>query len=326
MRGLDDDAEGQDTRASGETVYRTLFISDIHLGTRASQAEAFLEFLRQNDAETIYLVGDIIDFWRVRRGPLWPQAHNDVLQKLLRKVRKGSRIIFIPGNHDEALRDYCGMAFGGIELRHDAIHVTARGERLFIMHGDEFDVVVRYAKWLAFLGDRSYEFALWCNRPLNWFRRRLGFGYWSLSAYLKLRVKTAVNFIGEFERAIVEEAKRRGTAGVICGHIHHAADREIDGIRYLNCGDWVESCTALAEDQYGEIHLIRWHEQNVQQRDLTALPAPAPAPLLEPPLQDPAPKLPPEIVAFAAGTVQAPRREKSQRSSDGTAVHDGLSN
>jgi UDP-2,3-diacylglucosamine pyrophosphatase LpxH len=240
--------------------YRALFISDIHLGTRAAQAESFLDFLRHHEAETIYLVGDIIDFWRVKRGPVWQQSHNDVLQKLLRKVRKGSRIVYIPGNHDEAMRDYCGMTFGGIEIHHDIVHVGADGRRYLVMHGDEFDVVVRYAKWLAFLGDRSYEFALWCNHPLNWVRRRLGFGYWSLSQYLKLRVKSAVNFIGEFEQALAEEARRHNVDGVICGHIHHAADRPITGVRYLNCGDWVESCTALAEDDTGQIHLIRWQE------------------------------------------------------------------
>jgi UDP-2,3-diacylglucosamine pyrophosphatase LpxH len=259
--------------------FRTLFISDIHLGTRACQADAFLEFLKRHDAETIYLVGDIIDFRRVKRGAVWPQAHNDVLQKLLRKVRKGTRLIFIPGNHDEALRDYCGMNFGGIELHHDIVHETADGRRILVMHGDEFDVVVRYARWLALLGDRSYEFALWCNHPLNWIRRRFGFGYWSLSAYLKLRVKSAVNFIGEFEHAIAEEARLRDADGVICGHIHHAADKIIEGIRYLNCGDWVESRTAIAEDHQGRMQLIRWPAEAV----LTARPAAHPAlePLIE---------------------------------------------
>jgi UDP-2,3-diacylglucosamine pyrophosphatase LpxH len=242
-------------------VWRTLFISDIHLGTKACQAEALLDFLKDHDAETICLVGDIIDFWRVRRGAVWPQSHNDVLQKILRKVRKGARVIFIPGNHDEALRDYCGMAFGGIEIHRDFVHVSADGSRFLVLHGDEFDVVVRYARWLAFLGDRSYEFALWCNHPLNWLRRRFGFGYWSLSAYLKLRVKSAVNFIGEFENAIVEEAGKRDADGVICGHIHHATDRMIEGIRYINCGDWVESHTAIAEDHDGSFQLIRWRER-----------------------------------------------------------------
>jgi UDP-2,3-diacylglucosamine pyrophosphatase LpxH len=259
--------------------YRALFISDLHLGTRAAQADSLLSFLRYHDAETVYLVGDIIDFWRVKRGPVWLQSHNDVLQKLLRKVRKGSHIIYVPGNHDEAMRDYCGTHFGGIEICRDAVHRAADGRRYLIMHGDEFDVVVRCAKWLAFFGDRSYEFALWCNAPLNWLRRKFGLGYWSLSAYLKLRVKSAVNFIGAFEHALAEEAVRRKVDGVICGHIHHAADRLIDGVRYLNCGDWVESCTALAEDFSGRIHLIRWHEAIVTHPVSTSRPA-APAPAL----------------------------------------------
>ena len=238
--------------------FRTIFISDLHLGARAFRADAFLDFLRHHEARTIYLVGDIIDFWSLKRSPLWLQSHNDVLQKLLRKARKGTRIVFIPGNHDDAVRGYCGMQFGAIEIRHDTVHETADGRRYLVMHGDEFDVVVRYARWLAFLGDRSYEFLLWCNRPLNLARRWFGFGYWSLAGYLKMRVKSAVNFIGEFEHAMAAEAKRRNANGVICGHIHHMADRMIDGIRYLNCGDWVESCTAIAEDDEGKLHQIRW--------------------------------------------------------------------
>jgi UDP-2,3-diacylglucosamine pyrophosphatase LpxH len=240
--------------------YRTLFISDLHLGTRASQADALVDFLRHHEADTIYLVGDIIDLWRIRRGPDWLQSHNDVLQKLLRQVRKGARIIFIPGNHDEGLRDYCGSTFGGIEIVADCIHETADGKRLLVMHGDEFDVVIQYAKWLAFLGDHSYELALWANRPLNWVRRHLGYGYWSLSAYLKYRVKCAVNFIGEFEAVVAAEARRRKVDGIVCGHIHHAADRIIDGIRYLNCGDWVESCTAITEAHDGTIEVRHWRE------------------------------------------------------------------
>ena len=240
--------------------YRTLFVSDLHLGTRASQADAFLEFLKTHDADTIFLVGDIVDLWRVKRGPVWLQSHNDVLQKLLRKVRKGTRIIFIPGNHDEGLREFCGTQFGGIRIERNAIHETADGRRLLIMHGDEFDVVVRYAKWLAFVGDRSYELALAMNHPLNWVRKHLGFGYWSLSAYLKYRVKSAVNFIGEFEHALAAEARRRGVDGIVCGHIHHAADRIIDDVRYLNCGDWVESCTAIAEDHNGTLRVLRWRD------------------------------------------------------------------
>lgn len=248
---------------------KTLFISDVHLGTRSCRADALLDFLKHHDAEEIYLVGDIVDFWRVKRGPVWPQSHNDVLQKLLRKVRKGTRIVFIPGNHDEGLRDFCGTRFGGIEIVRDAIHVTADGRRLLVMHGDEFDVVMRYARWLAFLGDRSYELALWLNNPLNRVRRRLGFGFWSLSAYLKYRVKSAVNFIGEFEEMLASEARRRNVDGIVCGHIHHAADRIIDGVRYLNCGDWVESCTALTESYDGTIDVVHWNEASAARIRMT---------------------------------------------------------
>ena len=240
--------------------YRTLFISDVHLGTRAAQADLLLDFLKETEADTIYLVGDIVDFWRIRRGAIWPQSHNDVLQKLLRKVRKGTRVVFIPGNHDEGLRQYCGQHFGGIEIEHQTVHTTADGKRYLVIHGDEFDVVVRYAKWLAFLGDRGYELALWMNHPLNFIRRRFGLGFWSLSAHLKLRVKTAVNFIGEFEKSLSDEARRHHVDGVICGHIHHAASRDIDGIHYLNTGDWVESCTAIGERADGTFEMIRWHE------------------------------------------------------------------
>jgi UDP-2,3-diacylglucosamine pyrophosphatase LpxH len=237
---------------------RALFISDVHLGTRTARADQLLGLLRCCDADTIYLVGDIVDFWRVRRGPIWPQSHNDVLQKLMRKVRKGTRVVLIPGNHDEGLRDYAGMHFGGVEIHRDYLHTTVLGRRYVVMHGDEFDVVVRTAKWLALLGDRGYELALWLNHPLNWVRRHLGLGYWSFSAYVKYRVKSAVAFIGAFEEAVAAEARRRAADGIICGHIHHAADRTFDGVHYLNCGDWVESCTAIIETHAGEFRIIRW--------------------------------------------------------------------
>ncbi|HRD74828.1 MAG TPA: UDP-2,3-diacylglucosamine diphosphatase [Hyphomicrobiaceae bacterium] len=238
--------------------YRAIFISDIHLGTRAAQSAALLEFLRLCDADTYYLVGDIVDFWKVRRGPYWPQSHNDVIQKLLRKVRKGSKIVFIPGNHDECMRDYCGMHFGGVDIERACIHRTANGRRYVVMHGDDFDVVVRTARWLAFLGDRGYEAALWLNNPLNWLRRRCNLGYWSLSAFLKLRVKRAVSFIGAYEEAVATEARRQQADGIICGHIHQAADRMIDGVHYMNCGDWVESCTAIVETHEGRLDLVHW--------------------------------------------------------------------
>lgn len=238
--------------------YRTLFISDVHLGTKACQAEAFLDFLKHHEADTYYLVGDIVDFWRIKRSVYWPQAHNDVIQKLLRKARKGAKMVFIPGNHDEALRDYCGNHFGGVDLVLRAVHETADGRRFLIIHGDEFDIVVKYAKWLAFLGDTAYVVALWFNTHFNFFRRRMGMSYWSLSAYLKHKVKSAVNFIGEFETALAAEAKRQDAVGVICGHIHHAADRLIDDVHYINTGDWVESCTAVGENEDGSFEIINW--------------------------------------------------------------------
>lgn len=252
------------TPSSLQHRYRAIFISDVHLGMRNSQAHALLDFLRETSSDTLYLVGDIIDFWKFRRGPHWPQSHNDVLQKVLRKARKGTRVVFIPGNHDEGLRDYCGMDFGGVEVRRDAIHEAANGRRYLVLHGDEFDVVVRYARWLALLGDKGYDAALALNIPLNFARRMLGMGHWSLANFLKQRVKGAVNYIGEFEEALSSEARRRGAQGLICGHIHHANDRMIDGVHYLNCGDWVESCSAIGERFDGTFHLIRWNQPIVR--------------------------------------------------------------
>jgi UDP-2,3-diacylglucosamine pyrophosphatase LpxH len=240
---------------------RAIFISDVHLGTRSAQADRLLDFLRHCEADCIYLVGDIVDFWKVRRGPHWPQPHNDVVQKLLRQARKGVRLVLVPGNHDEALRDYVGLRFGGIEIHQAIVHTTGKGRRYYVTHGDEFDIVVRTARWLALLGDHGYEFALWLNNPLNWCRRHLGLGYWSLSAYLKYRVKRAVAFIGAFEQAVAEETRRRGLDGAICGHIHHASDRSFGGIHYLNCGDWVESCTAIVETLEGELRIVHWKDR-----------------------------------------------------------------
>ncbi|WP_245258986.1 UDP-2,3-diacylglucosamine diphosphatase [Salinarimonas rosea] len=239
---------------------RTLFLSDFHLGTRDCQADLLLGFLRRYDADVIYLVGDIIDGWKLRGGWFWPQSHNDVVQKLLRKVRKGTRLIYVPGNHDEFLRDYIGAHFGGIEVCERALHETAAGERLLVIHGDQFDVVMKHARWLAHLGDWAYSLALLSNTYVNGIRRRLGLTYWSLSAWAKLKVKNAVNFISKFEEFLVEEARNQGATGVVCGHIHHAAQREIDGVRYLNCGDWVESCTAIVEHYDGRLELVRWVE------------------------------------------------------------------
>lgn len=238
--------------------FRTLFISDVHLGTAGCQADLLVSFLREHDAEKIYLVGDIVDGWRLKRGWYWPQAHNDVVQKLLRKARKGSEVVYIPGNHDEFLRDFFGSHFGGVEVRDRDIHETADGRKMLIIHGDQFDVVVRHARWLAHFGDWAYVAALRINIMVNAVRRRLGFPYWSLSKWAKLKVKEAVNFIGEFEHALAGEANRVGVDGVVCGHIHHAVIAVREGIEYVNTGDWVESCTAIVEHHDGRFELIDW--------------------------------------------------------------------
>lgn len=257
--------------------YRALFISDVHLGARGCQAAMFLDFLKEIDADCIYLVGDIVDGWALKKNWYWPQPHNDVAQKLLRKVRKGSRLVYVPGNHDEFLRDFPGTHFGGVEVMEDAIHVAADGRRYLVIHGDAFDVVVRHAKWLAHFGDWAYDAALGVNTVVNRLRRRLGFPYWSLSAWAKLQVKQAVNFIGAFEDALVEEARKRRVDGVICGHIHHAASREMNGIAYINCGDWVESCTAIGETFEGRFEIIRWSDRAKAQRETTRTLRPAEA-------------------------------------------------
>jgi UDP-2,3-diacylglucosamine pyrophosphatase LpxH len=212
--------------------------------------------LRVVECETLYLVGDIIDGWQLRRSWYWPQAHNDVIQKLLRKARKGTRVVFVPGNHDEFARRYVEHNFGGVDVVEDCVHITAAGQRLWVTHGDLFDGVIQCARWLAYAGDIAYEFTLKMNRHLNVLRGRLGLPYWSLSRFLKLKVKRAVSYVSDFERAVAKEARRRGVDGVVCGHIHHAEIREIDGILYCNDGDWVESLTALVEWQDGSLSII----------------------------------------------------------------------
>jgi UDP-2,3-diacylglucosamine pyrophosphatase LpxH len=235
---------------------RAVWISDIHLGTPGCQARALLEFLRSTECTTLYLVGDIIDGWQLRRTWYWPQAHNDVIQKILRKARKGTQVVFVPGNHDEFARRYLHLNFGGVEVVEDCVHVTADGRRLWVTHGDLFDGVIQCAKWLAYVGDRAYEFTLKVNRHVNALRARVGLPYWSLSRYLKLKVKRAVSYVSEFESAVAREARKRGVHGVVCGHIHHAEIREIDGILYCNDGDWVESLTALVEHHDGRLEII----------------------------------------------------------------------
>ncbi len=238
---------------------RTVFISDLHLGTPGCQAVALLAFLKQHPSDYLYLVGDIIDGWQLRKRWYWPQSHNDVVQKLLKRARKGCKTIFVPGNHDEFARAFAGQQFGGIDVMEEAVHITADGRSVWITHGDYFDGVIQCAKWLAYVGDSLYEFTLKLNRHLNRLRTRLGLPYWSLSAYLKHKVKSALNYVMDFEKAVAQEAKRRGHQSVVCGHIHRAEIRVIDDVLYCNDGDWVESCTALVEHFDGQLELIHWH-------------------------------------------------------------------
>jgi UDP-2,3-diacylglucosamine pyrophosphatase LpxH len=246
------------TAATSSRWFRAIFLSDVHLGTKGCQADRLLDFLRHHDADVIYLVGDIVDGWQLQTSWYWPQQHNDVVQKLLRKARKGTRVIYVPGNHDEFLRDYYGTHFGGIDVAETAIHESADGRRFLVIHGDHFDLVVTQARWLALLGDKAYTAALTLNTVFNRLRRVLGFPYWSLSQWLKLRVKNAVSYIGEYEKTLAAEAKRHAADGVICGHIHHAVMHDDFGVRYVNCGDWVESCTAVAENADGSFEIIDW--------------------------------------------------------------------
>lgn len=252
----------------GKLRFRTVWISDTHLGTAGCNAELLHDFLQSIKPETLYLVGDIIDGWRLKRGWYWPQRHNDIVRRVLKLANKGTRVIYIPGNHDEAARDYVGLAFGGVEVMSEAIHTTVDGRQFLVLHGDEFDGVVLYARWLAFLGDIGYTVLLRLNVWFNALRRQFGLPYWSLSAYIKHRVKNAVAFISHYEQVVAEAARQRGVDGVVCGHIHSAEIRDFDGVLYMNDGDWVESCTALVEHFDGRIEIIDWVRHRAeQQRD-----------------------------------------------------------
>ncbi len=266
-------ADDEADTSAGHLRYRTVWISDLHLGTPGCQARALLDFLKQVECDTLYLVGDIIDGWQLRRSWYWPQAHNDVLQKILRKARKGTRVIFVPGNHDEFARRYVEHNFGGVDVVAEAVHITADGRKLWVTHGDLFDGVIQCAKWLAYLGDSAYGVTLKLNQWFNSVRARFGLPYWSLSSYLKLKVKRAVSYVCDFEIAVAREARKRGMQGVVCGHIHHAEMREIDGVLYCNDGDWVESLTALVEHADGRLEIADWSAQ----RALTSAAARAPA-------------------------------------------------
>jgi UDP-2,3-diacylglucosamine pyrophosphatase LpxH len=242
---------------------RSLFLSDIHLGTRACHVEELLSLLKEFDSENIYLVGDIIDFWAMSRGVYWPALHNTVMQKILRKARHHVRVFLIPGNHDEALREYAGSSFGDIAVLRDLVHVAADGRRYVLLHGDEYDRVKTYHHWLSLFGDVSYHFLVHLNRSLSWLRRKLRIsGHWSPADYAKRNLARAARFVANFEESMAHEAKRRGLDGVICGHIHTPAIKSLDGVTYINCGDWVDSCTAVIEHYDGSMQLVRWKHRD----------------------------------------------------------------
>jgi len=265
------------TLASAPRCYRTIFLSDVHLGLRSCRSDSLVDFLRNVQCEKLYLVGDIIDGWRLRRSWYWDAYHDEVIRLILRMARHGTEVIYVPGNHDEIFRDWLGLEVAGVKLSREAEHIAADGRRFLVIHGDEFDGVIRYAKFLAHMGDWAYDLALLVNRWFNFLRRRLGYPYWSLSQWLKRQVKEAVKAIDRFETALAQEARSRGMDGVICGHIHHPEIRMIHGILYMNDGDWVESCTALVEHQDGRFELLDWSHRETP---VIGKPLPMPAPNL----------------------------------------------
>jgi len=246
---------------SHKTYYRSVWISDAHLCCKDAQAECLYDFLDSMRCENLYLVGDIIDIWALRRKWYWPNEYNDVIHKLLKFARRGSRVVFIPGNHDDLFRSYVGYNFGGIEVALNAIHETLEGKRYLIVHGDEFDTVVQYNSWLSHLGSWAYGHLITLNRLVDVIRRRLGKPHWSLSGAVKRRVKKAIKLVNRFETLLSEAAHRHNVDGVICGHIHQPAMYEIDGVHYCNTGDWVESCTAVVEDERGRMSLLEWRPE-----------------------------------------------------------------
>jgi len=241
--------------------FRSVFISDVHLGCRGSRADYLLDFLKSIDTDHLYLVGDIVDGWSMSRSFYWPQTHNNVLRLILSKAKHGSKVTYIPGNHDAPFREHVGLTFGNVIVQREAIHTTADGRVLLVMHGDEFDTAIRCGRWLSHVGHHAYDLILNLNRYCNGLRRALGYPYWSLATYLKQKAGSAVKYIDRFESAALMEAKRRGMDGVVCGHIHRPKLTKVDGLDYLNCGDWVESCTALTEDFNGRFTLLHWSER-----------------------------------------------------------------
>lgn len=238
---------------------RSIFLSDIHLGTRVCQAERLLDFLGEHSCDNLFLVGDIIDFWAMGRSVYWTAAQNTVIQKILKRARHGVNVVFVPGNHDEIAREHVGISIGDIRVVREHVHTAADGKRYLLVHGDEFDQITRYHRWIAVLGDRAYHSLVHLNRLLSKLRRAVGIsGHWSLSGYVKGRVKRAVNFIFDYEQAVMYHARTRCVDGVICGHIHAAVIREVERLVYINCGDWVDSCTAIVEHADGRMELVDW--------------------------------------------------------------------
>ena len=245
---------------------RTVFISDIHLGFKGCSADWLLDFLHHAEMDYLFLVGDIIDVWSMQKSMFWPQSHNNVLRTILGKAKRGTKVVFVPGNHDEVFREFDGAVFGNLEIHREYIHEGADGRRMLVMHGDEFDSVVKCSRWLAKLGSNLYDILLAANPYINWIRRKFDLPHWSLSMYLKHKAKTAVQYIGSFEDAVAQAARKRGVEIVVCGHIHRAEMRYIDGILYCNDGDWVESCTSLVEDMNGQLRLVDWPKYREQVR------------------------------------------------------------
>jgi UDP-2,3-diacylglucosamine pyrophosphatase LpxH len=258
---------------------RSIFISDVHLGTRACQADRLLEFLRAYESDHLFLVGDIIDFWAMRgRGIYWSAAQNTFVQKVLKRARHNVHVVFIPGNHDEAAREHTGVSFGNIQVEPEYVHTAADGRRYLLIHGDQFDGVTKYHRWLAILGDHAYSLVVRLNVAFSWARRTLGLSsYWSLSGYAKRKVKTAVSFMYDFERSVIRHAKERAVDGIICGHIHGAALRQLEGVTYINCGDWVDSCTAVLEHRDGRMELVHWGAQTAARPPAPTTLTPEPA-------------------------------------------------
>ncbi|CAO1653679.1 UDP-2,3-diacylglucosamine diphosphatase [Parasphingorhabdus sp. NYA22] len=259
--------------ARDRTRYRTIWISDIHLGTRGCNADLLIDFLDHVDSDTLYLVGDIIDGWRLKKKFFWPDGHNDIIWRILKRARRGTRIVYIPGNHDEMFRQFTGLSFGGVEIRRSAIHETADGRRLLVLHGDEFDTVMLAHRWLAVIGDAAYVTLMRVNWLVNKVRTWLDLPYWSLSKMAKHKVKNAVEFIGRYEETVAKAAESRGVDGVVCGHIHTAEHRVIKGIEYYNDGDWVEGCTALVECDDGNMQILHWADEIKARKEREEQPA-----------------------------------------------------